>query len=99
MRRLKLLLTGIIAVLILGAGILSAPAKSLELSLQKNIAENSGQAQISPEIKALLQKNNLRPAQYQTPAPDFTLRDLDGKVVHLSQFRGQTVLLGFFTTW
>jgi len=33
------------------------------------------------------------------PAPDFTLRDLDGKVVRLSDFRGQTVVLNFWATW
>jgi peroxiredoxin len=31
--------------------------------------------------------------------PDFELLDLEGKVVRLSQFKGETVLLGFFTTW
>jgi cytochrome oxidase Cu insertion factor (SCO1/SenC/PrrC family) len=88
-------LTGIIAVLILGVALFTVPAVALSLSLQ----EDTGQARLSPEIKALLQKNNLRPAQYQTPAPDFTLYDLDGNKVSLSQFRGKTVLLGFFTTW
>jgi cytochrome oxidase Cu insertion factor (SCO1/SenC/PrrC family) len=88
-------LTGIIAVLILGVALFTVPAGALSLSLQ----EDTGQARLSPEIKALLQKNNLRPAQYQTPAPDFTLYDLDGNKVSLSQFRGKTVLLGFFTTW
>ena len=32
-------------------------------------------------------------------APDFTLRDLDGEVVHLSDYRGRTVLLNFWATW
>ena len=95
MRGINKLLTGIIAVLILGAVTFSVPSETLSLSLQ----EDTGQAQLSPEIKTLLQKNNLRPAQYQTPAPDFTLYDLDGNKVSLSQFRGETVLLGFFTTW
>jgi peroxiredoxin len=31
--------------------------------------------------------------------PDFELLDLDGNAVRLSQFKGETVLLGFFTTW
>jgi cytochrome oxidase Cu insertion factor (SCO1/SenC/PrrC family) len=32
-------------------------------------------------------------------APDFSLKDLSGRSVSLSQYRGKTVLLGFWTTW
>ena len=94
-----------VSVLIIGLGTFLTHNKSLGLSLSnakeisKAVSSNSSAAQIDPEIKDLLQKNNLRAAQYQTPAPDFKLRDQDGKMVRLSQFRGETVLLGFFTTW
>jgi cytochrome c biogenesis protein CcmG/thiol:disulfide interchange protein DsbE len=33
------------------------------------------------------------------PAPDFTLRDLNGREVHLSALRGKPVLLDFWATW
>jgi thiol-disulfide isomerase/thioredoxin len=33
------------------------------------------------------------------PAPDFILRDLDGREVHLSELRGKPVLLDFWATW
>lgn len=33
------------------------------------------------------------------PTPDFTLMDLDGKAVRLTQFRGKVVLLNFWATW
>lgn len=33
------------------------------------------------------------------PAPDFTLKDLDGKNVNLSQFKGKVVLVNFWATW
>ena len=36
------------------------------------------------------------PAQVGAPAPDFTLTDLDGKSVSLSEFRGKTVVLEWF---
>ena len=33
------------------------------------------------------------------PAPDFSLPDIDGKTVTLSQFRDKTVLIAFWSTW
>jgi len=33
------------------------------------------------------------------PAPDFSLRDLDGREVSLSQMRGKVVILNFWATW
>jgi thiol-disulfide isomerase/thioredoxin len=41
-------------------------------------------------------------APFQTKnglAPDFTLQSLDGKTVHLSDYRGKGVLLNFWATW
>lgn len=33
------------------------------------------------------------------PAPDFTLADLEGNEVSLSDLRGQVVLVNFWATW
>jgi thiol-disulfide isomerase/thioredoxin/outer membrane lipoprotein-sorting protein len=33
------------------------------------------------------------------PAPDFSLKDLDGNTVSLASLRGKTVILDFFATW
>lgn len=33
------------------------------------------------------------------PAPDFTLRDINGQSVSLSQFKGKVVVLAFWATW
>lgn len=33
------------------------------------------------------------------PAPDFALKDMDGTVHHLSDYRGKVVMLNFWATW
>ena len=38
-------------------------------------------------------------AEMDKPAPDFTLKDLDGNTVRLSDFRGKVVFLNFWATW
>ena len=49
-----------------------------------------------PVLVALATALKLQPGQ---PAPDFTLDDLDGQPVSLSQFKGQVVLLDFWASW
>ena len=53
----------------------------------------------NPDIVSLLKKMNMGMVADRPMMPDFELFDMDGKVVHLSDYRGSTVLLGFFTTW
>ena len=47
-------------------------------------------------LVALSAALKLQPGQ---PAPDFTLPNLDGQSVSLSQFKGQVVLLDFWASW
>ena len=35
----------------------------------------------------------------EAPAPNWELKDLDGKTVHLSDFKGKVVILDFWATW
>ena len=54
-----------------------------------------------PEYTEALQAemNRLLTLQPGQLAPDFTLKDLDGQLVSLSQFKGKVVLLDFWASW
>lgn len=43
-----------------------------------------------------LNASNAERASKNTTAPDFTLKDVNGKTVRLSDFRGKPVLLAFW---
>jgi cytochrome oxidase Cu insertion factor (SCO1/SenC/PrrC family) len=38
-------------------------------------------------------------ARNKVPAVDFTLEDLNGKQIRLTDYRGKVVMLFFWTTW
>ncbi len=52
---------------------------------------------VSFTIYQLLHKNHVVKAGDQ--APDFVLTNLDGKKVHLKDYRGKKVVLNFWATW
>ena len=44
-------------------------------------------------------KERVQAARTGSPAPDFFLKDIDGRSVWLSKFRGKPVILDFFASW
>ncbi len=60
-------------------------------------AEESTVTESDGEIKA--QEEPQPPVTCSNPAPDFSLRSIDGERISLSDFRGKVVLLDFWATW
>lgn len=44
-------------------------------------------------------RGGIKPVEVRQQAPDFTLRDTEGRAVKLSNYRGKVVLLNFWATW
>jgi hypothetical protein len=102
----KNILPGILAIIVIVgaaasfyfASLAPTPANA-EGKLDQLAKEAPVKAEFDSDIAALLMKMNMRMSADHPEMPDFELLDLDGKTVRLSKFRGETVLLGFFTTW
>jgi peroxiredoxin len=43
--------------------------------------------------------SSVKPPTEREPAPEFSLKDADGRTVKLSDYRGKVVLLNFWATW
>ena len=72
-------------------------AFELAQRMWEEFQENNPHPEYTEAVQAALYKAlKLQPGQ---PAPEFTLYDLDGQPVSLSQFKGQVVLIDFWASW
>jgi peroxiredoxin len=53
----------------------------------------------SPQNTTTAATSSVKPVKERKEAPDFTLKDIDGRAVRLSDYRGKVVLLNFWATW
>ena len=96
MRNKKLIILVLVFVLVLGgAGILY---KQLGQELTPDLlATQTPEETESTEVPS---SAAIREDEPETPkAPDFTVYDLDGNAVHLSDFIGKPVVLNFWASW
>jgi len=47
----------------------------------------------------VVQEKPKPPVTCSDPAPDFSLKNINGEIITLSEFRGKVVLIDFWTTW
>ena len=76
-------------------------------------SDNKNKAEIIPPVEEIVQEpgkeeneppedeNQAKPGDIavDSPAPDFTLTDLNGEEVSLSDYKGKIVFLNFWATW
>ena len=65
------------------------------LFVQREFFGNTG-AEAGETVLGLLDANTVEVGQ---PVPDFAIRDVNGDIVRLSDFRGKVVVLNFWATW
>ncbi len=94
----KKLMIGLLAFVILIAG-----ASVLYSQLSKDftpdsIVEDNTQGEVSGD-SANETPNDDNSASQTQPAPDFTMEDMDGNAVKLSDFFGKPIVLNFWASW
>ena len=83
----------------LQAGRAPAPAPTTGLRDPMDISAPSPPSPKPTSTGLTIKSERPKPPRPGEKAPDFTLNDLDGKAVSLSDFRGKVVLISFWASW
>ncbi len=75
------------------------PAQPQVIPLQPGSAPRAPATSSQPRSSAGVTTSIGRTPNVGDPAPDFTLKTLDGEKVSLSDFKGRPVLINFWATW
>ena len=101
-KRSVLVLVAMVAVV---AAVVWAGAHNLKARRARMQAQEERQAAMMPDIKQAPGDEAMdtvhgapSPLQHK-PAPPFTLKQLDGKTVSLSDFKGKPLVVNFWATW
>ena len=83
----------------LQAGRTPAPASTTGLRDPMDISAPSPPSSNPAPTRLIIKSQRPEPPRPGGKAPDFTLNDLDGKAVSLSDYRGKVVLISFWASW
>jgi len=72
----------------------------LTQACQNQTAPGDGAGSVQPQnVRDMIASLNMYAFDKTLKAPEFTLTDISGESVSLSQYRGKVVLLSFWATW
>lgn len=80
-------------------GLTACQQKQLENSSDATLSEAPASQSTDADIAGLLASLNMRHFKKPVKAPEFELASVNGGTVNLNQYRGDVVLLSFWTTW
>ncbi|MGH4052192.1 MAG: TlpA family protein disulfide reductase [Clostridium sp.] len=98
MKKSSKMLIGITIACVALVGVSIYTIKNYNNAKDKAAAENSLQNS-NVENNMIKEPSVIKPNVIKTKAPDFKLKDLDGKELTLSDLKGKKVFLNFWATW
>jgi peroxiredoxin len=87
-----------IILVITAASVIYSKYKPKEGSVKLSGEKTTETSMVEPDVETA-ENNTSDQTAGKTQAPDFTLNDMDGKVIKLSDCRGKIVIINFWAVW